>query len=66
MGNGIGAELYIGAERSVSDGVVVALNRAGSEMSYFFMMMNLNAFPSVWPSSMNSNEAAVSVEPGSC
>lgn len=33
--------------------------------TYFFMMMYLSAFPIVWPSSRNSNEAAVSVEPGS-
>jgi len=32
----------------------------------FFMMMNLKAFPRVWPSSRNSKEAAVNVEPGSC
>jgi hypothetical protein len=33
--------------------------------TYFFMMMYLNALPMVWPSSINSNDAAVSVDPGS-
>jgi hypothetical protein len=35
-------------------------------MTYFLMMMYLRAFPRVWPSLRNSNEAAVGVEPGSC
>ena len=33
--------------------------------SHFFMIMYLKALPIVCPSSMNSNEAAVSDEPGS-
>ena len=33
--------------------------------TYFFMTTHLKAFPRVCPSSVNSNEAAESVEPGS-
>lgn len=39
---------------------------ARSEATHFFMMMYLRALPRVWPSSRNSKEAAVGVEPGSC
>ena len=33
--------------------------------THFFMMMYRSAFPRVWPSSANSNDAAVAVDPGS-
>ena len=33
--------------------------------SYFFMIMYRNAFPRVWSSASNSNDAAVSLAPGS-
>ena len=33
--------------------------------SYFFMIIYLKALPSVWSSASNSNDAAVSLAPGS-
>ena len=37
----------------------------GRKESYFFMIMYLKEFPRVWSSASNSNDAAVSLAPGS-
>jgi len=34
--------------------------------AYFFMIRYLRAFPRVWSSFSKANDAAVSVDPGSC
>lgn len=64
MGNGISAELDIGAEKGVRTKNRLLVSRIHS--THFFMMIYLRALPRVWPSFKNSNEAAVGVEPGSC
>lgn len=64
MRDRVGAELDIRAVAAVSSAIRGRVQVRGK--SYFFMTMNRKALPSVWPSLMNSNEAAESVDPGSC
>lgn len=58
----ITAELNIGTVSLVSDSV---LSMPAKDIAYFFMIIHRKAFPSVWSSFSNANDAAVSVEPGS-
>ena len=63
VGDGVGAELDVGAGRRLT--TAGQGGEAGMGRTYFFMIMYLRAFPRVWVSLRNSNEAAVGVEPGS-
>jgi len=60
----ISAKLNFRTEKTV---VSTDIHKCGNGcQTHFFIMTYLRAFPKVWPSSRNSNEAAVSVDPGSC
>lgn len=62
MGNGVGAELDV---RAGVHRLARAPHIRVQGPTNFFMTIHLRAFPRVCPSSVNSNEAAESVEPGS-
>lgn len=68
--NGVGTELHVGTRWTALalclGEVPEAQQRPSRRITHFFMMMYLSALPRVCPSSRNSNDAAVSVEPGSC
>lgn len=63
MGDSIGTKLHIRAKTIVRIGISKVTNEP--EVTHFFIMMYRKALPRVWPSSANSNEAAVAVEPAS-
>jgi len=56
----------VATELDLRTALMSVIMRAGRLMSaYFFMIMYRNAFPRVWSSLSNANEAAVSELPGS-
>jgi hypothetical protein len=64
MRDGVCAELNVWAFREIYISLCYGKDGGNLETN-FFIMTYLKALPRVWPSLMNSNEAAVSVEPGS-
>lgn len=62
--NSVGAELHIGTTGRVR--ICGPRSICDDFHTHFFMIIYLKALPKVCPSSRNSKEAAVGVDPGSC